>query len=108
MPETYKPVATGGPWPYDVSKASDEKRQASATAELRSALEKQVGGAHYKDLGAYQPWLVLKASMTEDEFRGYMKGTALVYLLRAGKKGTDDIEKACHTLEGYLELCKQN
>lgn len=69
---------------YPPQTTDQHLQQASATAELRSALEKQVGGAHYKDLGAYQPWLVLKASMTEDEFRGYMKGTALVYLLRAG------------------------
>lgn len=76
----------------------------SAPLDLRSATDRQVGGAYYKDLGAYQPWLILKASMTPEEFRGYMKGTALVYLLRDGKKGADDLEKGLHTLEGFVEL----
>lgn len=91
------------------TEAEDEAfRQLSATAELRSALEKQVGGTHYKGLGAYQPWLVLQAWLTAEEFRGYMKGTALVYLAREREKGGDlDIEKAAHTLEAQLELlCK--
>ena len=79
---------------------------AEHAAERKSALDTQVGGAHYKGLGAYQPWLVLKATLTPEEFRGYMKGTALVYLLRDGKKGDDDLGKATHTLEGFLEMAK--
>lgn len=70
-------------------------------------LDIQIGGDHYKKMGAYQPWLVLQAHMTPEEFRGYMKGNAIVYLLREGKKGTDeDIAKAGHTLEGLLELIR--
>jgi hypothetical protein len=68
-------------------------------------MEDQVGGSHYKDLGDYQPWLVLKAWLTEEEYRGFMKGTAIVYLARERNKGGDeDIEKACHTLAGLLEV----
>lgn len=80
---------------------------ATGKASRPSVLARQEGGTHYKNLGAYQPWLVLRASLTPEEFKGYMKGTALVYLLRDGAKaGTDDLAKGSHTLEAYLELCK--
>ena len=70
-----------------------------------SVLDTQVGGDHYKKLGAYQPWQVLKAWLTPEEFRGYMKGTAIAYLAREQDKGgTQDIAKAAHTLDGLLEL----
>jgi hypothetical protein len=90
---------------------SDEASRSEETRALieklsASALEKQVGGDHYKGLGAYQPWLIMKATFTPEEFRGYMKGTALAYLLRDGKKGDDDLGKAAHTLEGFIELAK--
>lgn len=70
-----------------------------------NVLNTQIGGDHYKKLGQYQPWEVLKAWLTEDEFLGYMKGTAIAYLARERDKGgVMDIEKATHTLEGLLEL----
>lgn len=68
------------------------------------ASESQVGGTHYVKHGAYQPWEVLRRWLTEDEFRGFMKGTAIVYLARERDKGGDmDIEKALHTLQGLVE-----
>ena len=68
-------------------------------------LNNQVGGEHYKKHGLYQPWLVLKEWLTEEEFRGFMKGTAIVYLAREQDKGGDqDIQKAMHTLEGLVAL----
>lgn len=74
------------------------------TAPL-SALDVQEGGDHYKKLGAYQPWEVLRAWMTPEEFRGYMKGTAIAYLAREQDKGADlDVKKAVHTLQGLVEL----
>lgn len=70
-----------------------------------SALESQVGGDHYKKLGKYQPWLVLKEWLTPEEFRGYMKGQAIAYLARERDKGGDqDIAKAEHYLRGLLEM----
>ncbi|WP_372362889.1 DUF3310 domain-containing protein [Xanthomonas sp. NCPPB 1325] len=70
-----------------------------------SALEHQVGGDHYSKLGDYQPWEVLRHWLTEEEFRGYMKGTAIAYLARERDKGGDiDIHKALHTLQGLAEL----
>lgn len=70
-----------------------------------SALDTQVGGDHYKKLGDYQPWEVLRRWLTPEEFRGFMKGTAIAYLAREKDKGgTQDIEKAMHTLAGFIDL----
>lgn len=70
-----------------------------------SALDTQHGGDHYKGLGDYQPWQVLKAWLSEEEFRGYMKGTAIAYLAREAAKGGDlDVSKATHTLQAFLEM----
>lgn len=72
-----------------------------------SHLNTQHGGDHYKKLGDYQPWLVLKSWLTPEEFRGYMKGSAIAYLAREKDKGGNlDIEKAIHTLQALLELEK--
>lgn len=72
-----------------------------------SALDVQVGGDHYKKLGSHQPWEVLRSWLTPEEFRGYMKGTAIAYLAREmDKGGMQDIEKATHTLQGLIELLK--
>lgn len=74
-------------------------------AEALSALDVQEGGNHYKKLGAYQPWEVLRRWLTPEEFRGYMKGTAIAYLAREQDKGGMlDIRKAGHTLQGLVEL----
>lgn len=68
-------------------------------------LDEQVGGDHYKKLGAYQPWEVLAKWLTPGELRGYAKGTVVAYLARERDKGGKaDIEKAMHTLQIYLHL----
>lgn len=74
------------------------------TAGGTSVLSRQVGGDHYRTLGDYQPWKVLHATMSPDEFRGYMIGTAQAYLIRNKENRRQDIEKAMHTLQGWLEL----
>lgn len=72
-----------------------------------TVLDIQYGGDHYKKLGKYQPWDVLKAWLTAEEFRGFMKGTAIAYLAREKEKGGDlDIQKATHTLQAFLEFLK--
>lgn len=74
-------------------------------ARPQTALDVQVDGDHYKKLGAYQPWEVLRRWLTPEEFRGYMKGTAIAYLAREQDKGgMVDIQKAGHTLQGLVEL----
>lgn len=86
----------------------DHDKPAYCESRIMSALDTQVGGDHYKNLGPYQPWLILRACMTPEEFRGYIKGTAIAYLLRDGKKGDDDYGKALHTLQGGQELMGGN
>lgn len=75
------------------------------TTDNPSALNSQVGGEHYKKLGAYQPWEVLAKWLTPEELKGFAKGTVIAYLAReADKGGRQDIEKSLHTLQLYLEL----
>lgn len=70
-----------------------------------SANDTQVGGDHYKSLGQYQPWDVLRHWLTPEEYRGWMKGNAIVYLAREKQKGGDqDIGKAAHHLQKLLEV----
>lgn len=70
-----------------------------------SANETQVGGDHYKSLGDFQPWDVLRHWLTPEEYRGWMKGNAIVYLAREKQKGGDqDIGKAAHHLQKLLEV----
>jgi hypothetical protein len=70
-----------------------------------SVLEIQEGGNHYKSLGNYQPWEVLKCWLTPEELRGFAKGTAIKYLCREKAKGGDlDLKKAIHSLQIYMEI----
>lgn len=72
-----------------------------------SHLNTQHGGNHYKKLGNYQPWQVCQAWLTPEEFRGYMKASAIAYLAREKDKGGDlDIDKAIHTLQALREMTK--
>lgn len=70
-----------------------------------SALDSQEGGNHYQKLGNYQPWIVLSKWMNDDELKGAMKKEVIAYLAREKDKGgREDIKKAMHTLQIYLEL----
>lgn len=72
-----------------------------------SALTRQVGGDHYKNMKV-QPWEALEAWLTPEEYRGYMKGTAIAYLAREQSKGSlEDVAKAVHTLERMLEVLNE-
>ena len=56
----------------------------------------QVSGNHYKDMGI-QPWTVMEAVLTREEFIGYLKGNVIKYAMRQGKKeGSDDAGKGWH------------
>lgn len=60
----------------------------------------QIGGTHYKKYGSLQPWDVVLAWGL-----GYLDGTALKYIARhKDKGGKEDIKKAIHFLEKYLEV----
>ena len=71
------------------------------------ASEYQIGGNHYKS--NIEPWDAMKAWMTKEEFRGFLRGTAIKYLARAGKKGSylEDIQKANHYLIKLIEELEQ-
>ena len=61
-----------------------------------SADDIQISGSHYKDMGI-QPWAVMEAVLTPEEFRGFLKGNIIKYAMRNGKKeNSDDAGKALH------------
>ncbi len=66
--------------------------------------DRQVGGDHYKEMGL-QPWTVMEAVLTREEFIGFLKGNIIKYTMRAGRKpgANDDEAKARH----YLDKLKQ-
>ena len=67
---------------------------------------------HYKlGLGDYEVIDVIEAVLTPDEFRGYLKGNAMKYLMREQEKGTPalDMGKEIYYSERYLDkLIKEN
>ena len=70
-----------------------------------SALDSHEGGDHYKQMGDYQPWQVAAKWLTPEELKGAMKLTVMAYLARESDKGgRQDIKKAMHTMQIYLEL----
>jgi len=74
------------------------------TNKTPSALDNQVGGAHYKDMPV-QPWQAMEAWLTPEEYRGHHKGTAIGYIARERSKGgMQDIEKAVHHLQRLIEM----
>jgi hypothetical protein len=64
----------------------------------------QVSGNHYKDM-PIQPWHIMEAVMTHEEFKGFLKGNIIKYSLRAGRKdGSDDAGKAKHYMQKLKEV----
>ncbi len=71
---------------------------------MANADEVQVGGTHYKDMPV-QPWTVMEAVMTPEEFVGFLKGNIIKYSMRQGRKeGSDDANKALHYLQKLNEV----
>jgi len=63
----------------------------------------QIGGQHYKDMGI-QPWAVMEAVLTHEEFVGFLKGNVIKYAMRQGKKDSDDANKARHYAVKLMEV----
>jgi hypothetical protein len=64
----------------------------------------QISGNHYKDM-AIQPWELMQAVLTHEEFVGFLKGNIIKYSLRAGRKdGSDDLGKAKHYMMKLKEI----
>jgi hypothetical protein len=55
----------------------------------------QYGGTHYKSL-EIQPWHLMEAVLTREEFIGYLKGNLIKYAMRQGRKDSPDVEKYQH------------
>lgn len=69
-----------------------------------SADDIQVSGNHYKDM-PIQPWHIMEAVLTPEEFEGFLKGNIIKYSLRAGRKdGSDDAGKAKHYMQKLEEF----
>jgi hypothetical protein len=71
-----------------------------------NANDLQIGGQHYKDMGI-QPWAVMEAVLTHDEFVGFLKGNVIKYAMRQGKKDSDDANKARHYAVKLAEIINQ-
>lgn len=77
----------------------------SVSATPSGADATQIGGDHYKTMGDAQPWNVLQAWLTPEEYRGWQKGVVIAYLARERQKGGDvDIKKAMHHLQKLVEV----
>lgn len=64
----------------------------------------QIGGTHYKDMPV-QPWTVMEAVLTHDEFIGFLKGNCIKYCMRQGhKQGSDDGGKLAHYVDKLNEV----
>lgn len=48
---------------------------------------------HYKEM-LVEPFELMKAILTPEEFRGFLKGNAIKYAMRAGHKGTAEDAEA--------------
>ena len=70
---------------------------------MMSADERQVGGNHYKDMQV-QPWDVMEAVLTREEFIGFLKGNVIKYAMRQGRKDSPDAEKADHYIQKLEEV----
>lgn len=87
------------PIPTDAQRELFERSLNGLTAD-----DLQVSGSHYKDM-AIQPWTVMEAVLTHEEFVGFLKGNVIKYSLRAGRKeGSDDAGKARHYIQKLREI----
>lgn len=63
----------------------------------------QIGGDHYKEMGV-QPWHVMEAVLTREEFIGFLKGNIIKYAMRNGRKGEFDAGKCKHYMDKLAEV----
>jgi len=64
----------------------------------------QIGGTHYKDMPV-QPWTVMEAVLTHDEFVGFLRGNIIKYSMRQGRKqDSDDLGKLKHYIAKLNEV----
>lgn len=63
----------------------------------------QHGGDHYKTLDV-QPWHVMEAVLTREEFIGFLKGNVIKYGMRQGRKDSPDAAKCQHYMQKLAEV----
>ena len=70
----------------------------------------QVNHPRHYMVGGIEVLAVLKAKLTEEEFRGYCKGNVLKYVMRAGHKDEElqDYQKARFYLEEIIKGLPEN
>lgn len=73
-----------------------------------SANDRQVGGAHYKEMGI-EPWDVID-TWPLDQRIGFWRGNAIKYLMRMGTKDEQlrEAGKAQHYLQKLIEDLEDN
>lgn len=69
---------------------------------MAKANDKQVGGGHYKTPGAVEHWDIVVQHDLD-----YFQGQITKYIMRwRDKNGVEDLEKARHFLDKYIELAQ--
>lgn len=65
----------------------------------------QIAGTHYVDMRV-QPWDVIDSVFDHTQAKGFYRGNALKYIMRAGSKGPakEDYQKALHYLEKLIDI----
>lgn len=88
-----------------VNSHSFQAPQESTPAARDRADAIQIGGTHYKDM-AMQPWDVMQAVLSKEEFIGFLRGNVIKYAMRAGRKpgANDDSQKAKHYAQKLAEV----
>jgi hypothetical protein len=99
-------IATSNQLPLfndDWTPEEEEAMRRIQTQLTASANDMQVGGSHYKDMDP-QPWDVMQALLTPEEFRGFLKGNMIKYAMRQGKKDSPDAGKYWHYMKKLKEV----
>ncbi len=81
------------------------KNEKDYTPRIGSPLREvhNFNGADYYSFGGIEVIDVVKAKMSSDEFRGFLKGSVIKYICREGlKSGTDDLKKSLYYLKKLI------
>ena len=106
---TYKEPETMHDWPYQVTlKHKDiDKRLSDQKLSEADLLPKEdvVNSPKHYTVGGHESIDVIKAKLTPEEYRGFLKGNVMKYLHRANYKGKhkQDIGKAAFYLNKLVE-----
>lgn len=98
--DSYLPPVRTGQWQVLTTEQLERRiAQDNLNQQMRNALDKQEGGAHYKD-HAIQPIEYIHANKL-----GFIEGNVVKYITRhASKGGAEDVRKVIHYCELLLQL----